>query len=249
MQTELLPVTASVINNYSPSSGQSESRSQQCRGIILYDPPCWKFTTPPIYEFPGRTVITGRGVIHEQLPSGKLVFTITPIAHDVRPSSSGNGRSSRIPLKNNNNKKKQIKNLSYGTFCVEQKEEPAAKRLARQINHSGIWYLPVMSFSICLQSLLKMPPHVFSREVIRAGTYLFLATRVHPVFLTTCGTSRPHVFFVFTSHVSLYPGGSHVYFISPGLSSCQISLPLVDVSAITTTLKSSPSPLHSHIPP
>lgn len=94
-----------------------------------------------------------------------------------------------------------------------------------------------------------MPPHVFSREVIRAGTYLFLATRVHPVFSTTCGTSRPHVFFVFTSHVSLYPGGSHVYFISPGLSSCQISLPLVDVSAITTTLKSSPSPLHSHIPP
>lgn len=73
--------------------------------------------------------------------------------------------------------------MKFFSEPVCQPKHPA-KQLTHQIYHSGIWYLPILSFSVCLQSLRKTPGS--SGEVIRAGTCLFLGTCVHHVFLTKC---------------------------------------------------------------
>lgn len=126
------------------------------------------------------------------------------------------------------------------------KPEHAAEQLTHQIYHSGIWYLPILSFSICLQSLLKIPGS--SREVIRAVTYLFLGTCVHHVFLTKCGRVTVSLLSL-TVFVSLYPGGSHVYFISPGPSSCREKARQIGCLSPCHSSMTEPSPpLLTHLP-
>lgn len=123
-----------------------------------------------------------------------------------------------------------------------------------QINHSGI----LLPTSCPSQSVYKMPAS--SREVIRAGTYLFLGTCVHHVCLffheTRKSYSLTYGALCFSCLSVSWRKSCLFHQLRAFLLSWDgeadrlpISLPLVNGRAITTTFMSSPPPLHSHIPP
>lgn len=95
-----------------------------------------------------------------------------------------------------------------------------------------------------------------SREVIRASTYLFLGTCVHPVFLTKCEGLWSHFWASWFFCLAVSWRKSCLFHLPEAFllsrdgtaERLPISLPLVNGSAITTIFKSSPPPLHSHIP-